>query len=86
MSSMSVTNAGKRVNPQLPQRRNFDRYANVTPEDIPGLWRELTTLASLVPSGQVAGIHRLRTRLLVLIPKWRLPDVLDALALEGDRL
>lgn len=63
-----------------PRRlRHFNKYLNPDPAVIPDLWSELCSLASLVPSGEAAGVHRLRTKLLDGVPSWKLPETLDAL-------
>lgn len=61
----------------LPARHTHNSAAV---PDISALWRELSVLADIAPEGERPGLAMARTRLLDGVPAWRLPDVLDALA------
>jgi hypothetical protein len=80
---MSTVNVQHRPAKVKCFRKRFDRFANPDPAEISDLWRELRTLADVVPPGERAGVARARTRLLADVPSWRLPEVLDSLAAGG---
>ena len=59
--------------------KKFDRFSNPDAVCIPDLWNELRSMADVVPPGEAAGVHRLRTSLLASVPPWQLPSFLDSL-------
>lgn len=68
------------------KQRRFDKFANPSPETIPGLWHKLTGVANLASAGEAIGAHLLRSRLLDGVPSWRLPEVLDSLTTKGEAI
>lgn len=61
------------------RHRKFDRFKNPTPNEIPSLWAELSTLASLTTPERAVGAHLRRSQLLDSVPTWQLTSLLDQL-------
>lgn len=76
---MSTNSLFAKSNPVNRVHQKFDRFSNPDSVCIPDLWNELRGLADVVPLGEAAGVHRLRTSLLASVPPWQLPAFLDSL-------